>query len=32
MRVGLIVDSACELPYSFIQENNIFILPVTVRG
>ncbi|GGJ05552.1 DegV family protein [Halopseudomonas pertucinogena] len=31
MRVGLIVDSACELPYSFIQENNIFILPVTVR-
>ena len=31
MRVGLIVDSACELPYSFIKENNIFILPVTVK-
>lgn len=30
MRVGLIVDSACELPYSFIKDNNIFILPVTV--
>ncbi len=31
MRTGLIVDSACELPYSFIQENNIYVLPVTVR-
>lgn len=30
MRVGLIVDSACELPYSFIKDNNIFVLPVTV--
>lgn len=29
MRVGLLVDSACDLPYSFIQENNIYILPLT---
>jgi len=31
MRVGLLVDSACDLPYSFIEDNDIFILPVTVR-
>src|SRR5690606_17458806 len=28
---GVIVDSPCELPNSFIQENNIYVLPVTVR-
>ncbi|MFE8072327.1 DegV family protein [Marinobacteraceae bacterium S3BR75-40.1] len=31
MRVGLIVDSACDLPYSFTRDNGIFILPVTAR-
>jgi DegV family protein with EDD domain len=31
MRVGLIVDSACDLPYSFIRENDIYILPITVH-
>lgn len=31
MRVGLIVDSACDLPYSFIRDNGVFILPVTAH-
>lgn len=31
MRVGLIVDSACDLPYEFSRKNNISILPVTAR-
>jgi len=31
MRVGLVIDSACDLPHSFITENNIYILPITVR-
>lgn len=31
MRVGLIVDSACDLPYSYIRDNGIFILPVTAH-
>lgn len=29
MRVGLIVDSACDLPSEFIRKNDIFILPLT---
>lgn len=31
MQVGLLVDSACDLPYDFIKENDIFILPITVH-
>ena len=31
MRVGLIVDSACDLPYSFIKQHGLFILPVTAH-
>lgn len=31
MRVGLIIDSACDLPYGFIRDNGLFILPVTAR-
>lgn len=31
MRVGLVVDSACDLPHSFIKENDIYILPITAR-
>ncbi|ROU00424.1 DegV family EDD domain-containing protein [Marinobacter sp. R17] len=31
MRVGLIVDSACDLPFEFSRRNNLFILPVTAR-
>lgn len=31
MRIGLVVDSGCDLPKSFIDENNILILPISVR-
>lgn len=31
MRFGLTVDSACDLPWSFVEENNIFILPISVN-
>lgn len=31
MRVGLIIDSACDLPFEFSRRNNLFILPVTAR-
>lgn len=31
MRVGLVVDSACDLPYQYILDNDIFILPISVR-
>lgn len=29
MRVGLIVDSACDLPYEFRRKHDLFVLPVT---
>jgi DegV family protein with EDD domain len=31
MRIGLVVDSACDLPCEFLAANNITILPITVR-
>jgi len=31
MRIGLVVDSACDLPQAFIREHNIVILPITIR-
>lgn len=31
MRIGLVVDSACDLPLEFLQQHNITILPITVR-
>ena len=31
MRIGLVVDSACDLPPSFIREHNIVILPISIR-
>ncbi|WP_417686989.1 DegV family protein [Pseudidiomarina gelatinasegens] len=31
MRVGLIVDSACDLPYEFSRKHDLFILPVTAK-
>ncbi|MEO5628244.1 MAG: DegV family protein [Thermomonas sp.] len=31
MRIGIVVDSACDLPTEFIQSENITILPVTVQ-
>jgi len=31
MRIGIVVDSACDLPRSFIDEHNIVILPITLH-
>lgn len=31
MRVGLIVDSACDLPYEFRRKHDLFVLPVTAN-
>lgn len=31
MRIGLVVDSACDLPVDYLQQHNITILPITVR-
>lgn len=31
MRIGIVVDSACDLPQSYLQRNNIILLPISVR-
>ncbi|MGH8216867.1 MAG: DegV family protein [Rhodanobacteraceae bacterium] len=31
MRIGIVVDSTCDLPRKFIDDNQITILPVTIR-
>ncbi|MBB4597886.1 fatty acid-binding protein DegV [Xanthomonas arboricola] len=31
MRIGIVVDSACDLPQDFIQQNNVIVLPISVR-
>lgn len=31
MRIGIVVDSACDLPARFFREHDITILPITVR-
>ena len=31
MRIGLVVDSACDLPLQYLQQNEVTILPITVR-
>lgn len=31
MRIGLVVDSTCDLPRKFIDDNQIVILPITTR-
>lgn len=31
MRIGIVVDAACDLPPSFIERHKIVILPITVR-
>src|SRR3546814_6833677 len=31
MRIGLVVDSACDLPKDFIERHSIEILPIAVR-
>lgn len=31
MKVGLVVDAGCDLPRSFIDDNNILVLPVNIQ-
>lgn len=31
MRIGLVVDSACDLPLEYLQRHEVTILPITVR-
>lgn len=31
MRIGLVVDSACDLPLEYLQQHDIHLLPITVR-
>lgn len=31
MRIGLVVDSACDLPLSFFRDNDIEIMPISLR-
>jgi DegV family protein with EDD domain len=32
MRIGIVTDSACDLPKQFIQEHNIVIMPISIRS
>lgn len=31
MRIGIVIDSACDLPQDFIREHGLVILPISVR-
>lgn len=31
MRIGIVVDSACDLPLEYLQQHDVTILPITVR-
>lgn len=31
MKIGLVVDATCDLPNDYIKENNIQVLPITLR-
>ena len=31
MRIGLVVDSACDLPLEYLQRHEVTVLPITVR-
>ena len=31
MRIGIVVDSACDLPMNYLHQNNIVLLPIAVR-
>ncbi|MCG8439849.1 MAG: DegV family protein, partial [Pseudomonadales bacterium] len=31
MKIGLVVDSGCDLPKDYIDANNILVLPVPIR-
>ncbi len=31
MRIGIVVDSACDLPGGYLEKNNLVLLPISVR-
>ena len=31
MRIGLVVDSACDLPLQYLEQHDVTVLPITVR-
>ncbi|WP_265943316.1 DegV family protein [Dechloromonas sp. A34] len=31
MRIGIVVDSACDLPRDFLVENDVLVMPITLR-
>lgn len=31
MRIGIVTDSACDLPQAYVRENNVEILPISLR-
>ena len=31
MKIGLVVDSGCDLPKDYLDANNILVLPVPIR-
>ena len=31
MRIGIVVDSCCDLPKEFIEANGIIVMPITLR-
>ena len=31
MRIGLVVDSACDLPLEYLKQHDVTVLPITVR-
>ncbi len=31
MRIGIVVDSACDLPQDFLRENGVIVMPITLR-
>jgi len=31
MRMGLAIDAACDLSQAFLQQHNVFVMPITVR-
>lgn len=31
MRIGIVVDSACDLPQDFLRDNGVIVMPITLR-
>ena len=31
MRIGIVVDSACDLPREFLDQHGVLVMPITLR-